>query len=415
MLVFRLIKESFLFALHAIIANKLRTLLSLLGITIGIFAIISVFTVVDSLERNIRKSIASLGDNVVFVQKWPWEFGGDYKWWQYMNRPAVKLKEVSEIQNRSTAAEAVVFSISLTRNIEYMNRSMSDVSIIPVSHDYSKVRNFDISEGRYFSEFESSNGRGVCIIGYTINENLFENTTAIGKEIKIMGRKTEIIGVFDKEGEDTFGNSSDNTVLVPVNYMRNFIDINSEVHNPMIWVKAKENISNEALKDELRGIMRAIRKLKPMADDNFALNETSLLSQAFDGLFKVVALAGWIIGGFSILVGGFGIANIMFVSVKERTNIIGIQKSVGAKNYFILIQFLSEAIVLCLIGGAVGLLIVFSGTLIVAQLMDMEIALTLSNIILGLGVSVIIGIVSGFFPAYMASKLNPVDAIRSNQ
>jgi len=415
MLFIRLIRESFLFATNAIVANKLRTMLSLLGISIGIFAIISVFTVVDSLEKNIRTSIESLGDNVIFVQKWPWEFGSDYKWWQYMNRPNVTLKEVAEIQKRSVYADAVVFSAATSATIEYLSRNMEGVTIYAVTHDYYKVRNFDINEGRYFNEFESNRGSDVCIIGNTIFENLFQSKNPIDKEIKMMGRKIRIIGVFKKEGEDTFGNSSDNVVLLPVNFMRNIIDIKSERYQPMIWVKTKPGYSNMTLNDELKGIMRSVRKLKPMADDNFALNETSLLSQGFDGLFKVISLAGWIIGGFSILVGGFGIANIMFVSVKERTGIIGIQKSVGAKSYFILFQFLFDAIILCLIGGSVGLAIIFIGTVIVSALVDMNIYLTFNNILLGLNVSMIIGLISGFLPAFMASRLNPVDAIRSNQ
>lgn len=415
MLLLRLIKESLLFAIHAIVANRLRTILSLLGISIGIFAIISVFTVVDSLEKNIRTSIESLGDNVVFVQKWPWEFGSDYKWWQYMNRPNVTVKELAEVQKRSQYAEAVAFSASTSTTLEYLTRSMTGVVILPVSHDYYKVTSFDIAEGRYFSEFESVRGTSVAIVGNTIMENLFNNISPLDKEFKMMGRKVKVIGVIKKEGEDTFGNSADNMVLVPANFMRTLIDLKAENYNPMLWVKAREGVSNEALKDEIQGIMRSIRRLKPVADDNFALNETSLLSQGFDSLFAVIALAGWIIGGFSILVGGFGIANIMFVSVKERTGLIGIQKSVGAKNYFILLQFLFEAIILCIIGGSVGLLVIFAGTLIVSALVDMQIFLTWENILLGLNVSAIIGLVSGFLPAYMASRLNPVDAIRSNQ
>jgi len=415
MLFFRLLKESVFFATHAIIANRLRTLLSLLGISIGIFAIISVFTVVDSLEKNIRNSIESLGDNVVFVQKWPWEFGGDYKWWQYLSRPNVSLKEMNEVGKRSQYAESVVFSASTITTVEYLNTSIEGIAVITASHDYNKVRSFDISEGRYFSETESVHGTNVTIIGADLKEKLFASAYPLDKTIKILGRKVRVIGVFNKEGEDTFGNSADNTILVPVNFIRNIIDIRSENYNPMLWVKAKKGISNEALIDELRGIMRSIRKIKPLADDNFALNETSLLSKGFDGLFAIIALAGWIIGGFSILVGGFGIANIMFVSVKERTGLIGIQKSVGAKNYFILFQFLFEAIFLCIIGGCAGLIIIFAGTLIVNLLSDMKIYLTWSNIMLGLNVSAIIGLISGFLPAYMASRLNPVDAIRSNQ
>jgi putative ABC transport system permease protein len=181
----------------------------------------------------------------------------------------------------------------------------------------------------------------------------------------------------------------------------------------MIMVKAKGGVSNAELMDELKANMRSIRRQRPMEDDSFALNETKLLSTQVSGLFDAISIAGWIIGGFSILVGGFGIANIMFVSVKERTPLIGIQKSLGAKNYFILIQFLSESIVLCLFGGILGLLLVYIGT-IIAGFFDFNMTLTLQNIVLGLSVSTVIGILSGFVPAYNASRLDPVEAIRAN-
>jgi len=202
--------------------------------------------------------------------------------------------------------------------------------------------------------------------------------------------------------------------LVPLNYARSLIDIRSENLQPEIRVRAKPGVSNEELISELTGLMRSIRKTKPRAESDFALNQTSLISNQFDELFDIVGVAGWIIGGFSILVGGFGIANIMFVSVKERTNIIGIQKSLGAKNYFILLQFLFESVFLSVLGGVIGLLIVFIITLLAGDSFGMDIVLSRSNIILGITISILIGVVSGFVPAYGASQLDPVEAIRSN-
>jgi putative ABC transport system permease protein len=200
-------------------------------------------------------------------------------------------------------------------------------------------------------------------------------------------------------------------VIIPVNYCKTLVDLN-EI-GTTIAVKAKPLVSNEELKDELTGIMRSIRKLKPSAEDNFAINETDIISKAFEGLFGVIATVGWIIGGFSLLVGGFGIANIMFVSVKERTNIIGIQKALGAKNYFILFQFLFEAVFLSLIGGIVGLLIVFILTIIVSAATEFHLTMTAGNVFLGAGVSAVIGLLSGIIPAWSASKLNPVEAMRT--
>jgi putative ABC transport system permease protein len=415
MLFLSLLKESIFFALHSLNANKLRTFLSLLGITIGIFAIIVVFTIVDSLENNIRNSIQSLGDNVVFVQKWPWTFGPNYPWWKYMNRPVPKYDELFDVQKKSKTAEAVAFRIGARKNLKYKGNIVQNAVVSGVSYDYYKIKSFEIPEGRYFTENEVNAGYNVAIIGSKIAEGLFPHDPyPVGKEIKIAGRKAYVVGVFKKEGESMLGNSMDQQVVIPYNFARLMMDVNSENSDPYIAVKARPGISNAQMKDELTGIMRGVRSLKPLADDDFALNETNLLSKNFDVLFDIIGMAGWIIGGFSILVGGFGIANIMFVSVKERTNIIGIQKSLGAKNYFILMQFLSESVFLSLIGGVVGLLLTFLITFAAKDAIDMEITLTRSNIILGITISVLIGIISGFVPAYSASQLDPVEAIRSN-
>lgn len=415
MLIFiKLFRESYLFAFQAIIVNKLRTMLTLLGITIGIFSIISVFTVFDSMENKIKTSINALGDNVLFIQKWPWAFGSDYPWWKYMNRPLPKISELAEIEKKSDAFHAATFYAATQKTVKYKSNSISNALILAVSKDYDKVMSLDIELGRYFAVNESVGGRSVAIIGRDIADNLFGNIDPIGKEITVFGRKITVIGVFKKEGEDTFGQSADKQVMLPVLFARNVLDLESEQNDPSIIVRAKENVSNQELKDELIGIMRGVRKLKPAAEDNFAINEMSMITKGFEGIFSTISVIGWIIGAFSLIVGGFGIANIMFVSVKERTNQIGIQKSLGAKNYFILFQFLFEAIFLSLIGGALGLLIIFIGTLIVTYGLDFELTLTFSNIFLGLGVSFIIGLISGFIPAFSASRLNPVDAIRSN-
>ncbi len=412
MLFLKLFRESYLMALQAIIVNKLRTILTLLGITIGIFAIISVFTIVDSLEIKIRSSIASLGNNVLFVQKWPWDFGGNYPWWKYLNRPEAKISELQEIQKRSNLTEGATLMVQLNKLIKHEENSIENAVIMGVSEDYDQVMNVDLEEGRFFTHAEALAGRSFIIIGADIATNLFNNGNPIGKEITVFGKKLEVIGVVKKKGEDTFGGGSDMQCIIPFSLFSNQVDIDQI--GSTIAVKARKGVSNDELRDELTGIMRSVRKLKPAAEDNFSINETSLLTKGFDGLFKGISLAGWIIGGFSLLVGGFGIANIMFVSVKERTHIIGIQKSLGAKNYFILLQFLFESIFLSLIGGIVGLLIIYLGTLIISAMFDMTLSLTFGNIMLGLTVSFIIGLISGFIPAWLASRLSPVEAIRSS-
>jgi putative ABC transport system permease protein len=392
--------------------NKVRTLLSLLGITIGIFSIISVFTIFDSMENSIRTSINSLGNDVLFVQKWPWAMGGsDYPWWKYMKRPEASLTDLKEIQRRSQASQASAYLSGVNGTVKYRERSIQQANVVTVSDDYDKVMTVDVADGRFISQAEFNSGKPVVVIGSGIVDELLNTSDPIGKKLKIFGLNVEVIGVLKREGSSMFNNSSDNQLIVPVNFARNHMDVR-ELQGAII-VKAKPGVSLDELRDELTGIMRAVRKLKPKAEDNFAINQTDIISKGFDQLFGVIAIVGWIIGGFSLLVGGFGIANIMFVSVKERTRIIGIQKSLGAKNYFILLQFLFEAVFLSLMGGIVGLIIVFILTFSISQAFDMELALTQGNILLGIFVSAFIGFISGLIPAWNASRLDPVEAMRS--
>lgn len=412
MIYLRLFNESIKFALHALAVNRLRTVLSLLGVTIGIFAIIAVFTVVDSLERNIQEDINELGDNMVYIQKWPWGGGGgEYEWWEYLKRPEVKYEELAEIEMRSRYITAATFGASRGVTIKYEGSSIERAGIFGVSENYDQMWEFDLTEGRYFTDLEFRTGRNFAMIGSNIAENFFPNGGAVGQEIRVLGQKMVVIGVFKEQGSSMFGNSPDDLAVVPYLFLRRFI--NPDQSNPLIMAKAKPGITSEQLSDELRGIMRSIRRLKPVAKDNFQLNEISVISSGMESLFDVVGAAGAIIGGFSILVGGFGIANIMFVSVKERTNQIGIQKALGAKNSFILLQFLFEAVILCVLGGGIGLLLVFGGATLVRLTADFNVAMSLGNVLTGVLISAAIGLISGFVPAFTASRLDPVEAIRT--
>ncbi len=408
----RLLRESYIFAFHELMVNKTRTILTLLGITIGIFSIISVLTVFDSLERSMRKGIDSLGSNVLFVQKWPWAMGGDYPWWKYYKRPEPTLDDLREIQRRSMASEASAMMINTERTVQYLSNRIENVQVMAVTHDFSIAMPTDIINGRYFTSLESSSGKNVVILGASIAENLFNTLDPVGRKVKIFNQKLDVIGVLKKEGEDLFGNSSDNQVIIPMNYARTVLDIRRM--DPTILVRAKPYVTNDELRDELTGILRSVHKLKPAAENDFAINETDIISQGFDQLFGVIALVGWIIGGFSLIVGGFGIANIMFVSVRERTNIIGIQKSLGAKNFFVLVQFLFESVFLSLLGGSVGLILVYAGTFIGSSILGFDIIFTFNKIIVGLSTSFFIGLVAGYVPALMASRLDPVEAMRMN-
>ena len=412
MMFLRLLRESYNFAIHELMVNKTRTILTLLGITIGIFSIISVLTVFDSLERSMRKGIDSLGSNVLFVQKWPWSMGGDYPWWKYYQRPDPTLKDLREIQKRSVAAEGCAMFIETRRNVHHLANRIEEVPVLAITHDFSKIMPMEIANGRYFTPIESSSGKNVILLGSEVAENLFNTLDPVGRRVKVFNQKLEVIGVLKKEGEDLFGNTSDNQVVIPMNFARTVLDIKNM--STTIIVRAKPYVTNAELMDELTGIIRSVHKLKPSADNDFAINETDIISQSFDQLFGIIALVGWIIGGFSLIVGGFGIANIMFVSVRERTNIIGIQKSLGAKNFFILVQFLFEAIFLSLIGGVVGLILVYAGCYVGTTILGFEIILTGNKIVIGLVTSSFIGLIAGYIPAYKASRLDPVEAMRMN-
>lgn len=411
MIYLKLLRESLIFAFNELVVNKIRTFLSLLGITIGIFSVIAVFTIFDSMEIYLRDSINSLGSNVMFVQKWPW-MQENLEWWKIMNRDEPSLDDLDAISKHSELMAAISYMAGTRKTLKNGNNSMENIRVDGVSYDYPKIMSLEIESGRFFTELEANNGRGVALVGATVAENLFPNEDPIGKNIKIGGYKTYVIGVIKRKGDDAFGNSPDETIVVPINYYRNFVNLRRSGGNT-IAVMAKPNVSNAQLRDELTGILRSFHRLKPGEDDDFVINETDVISRGFDALFGIIAMVGWFIGGFSLLVGGFGIANIMFVSVRERINIIGIQKALGAKNFFILFQFLFEAIMLALIGGIFGLLIVFLLVVIVNATADFDMILTYGNIILGVTVSSAIGLVSGFAPAYQASKLDPVVAMRT--
>jgi putative ABC transport system permease protein len=309
-------------------------------------------------------------------------------------------------------ASNAVLCLQVNSLVKFGSNSAPNTSIMAVSSEYDEIRSFEIAQGRYLSPFELQSGRNAAVIGHELANELFQGISPVGQIVKVGGRNVEIVGVFLKEGKSAIGeNSHDNLVLIPINYAKSFVDFRRV--GLWIMVKASQGVSTIDLNDELRGILRTVRKLKPIDDDNFALNEISLLKQGVDKIFGMIDLAGIFIGGLSILVGGFGIANIMFVSVKERTSIIGIQKALGAKNYFILIQFLYESVLLSVLGGLIGLLLIFIFTLVASAIADSTITLTFTNIVIGLGISAITGVVFGFLPAWSASRLSPVEAINT--
>ena len=409
---FRLFKEGFIFAINSVIVNKLRTFLSLFGITIGIFSIISVFTVLDWMAKSIRDSISTLGDNVIYVEKFPWSFDRNLAWWDIIKWPAISKDDYQAVLNKSVKASTACFSVFQSKQVKYRKNLASEATILAASHEFENIRTFEIENGRYFSPEESTSGKNVAIVGAVIAERLFEKANPVGKQITISGQRTTVIGVFKKEGKGGISDRGmDEITLVPINFGKSFINMRNKFIEATLMIKAKEGVAVEELSDETIMILRAARRLQPDEISDFSVNRASLLSQGFDSVFAGIKIGGWVIGGFSILVGGFGIANIMFVSVRERTNIIGIQKALGAKRFFILQQFLVESVLLSIIGGLLGVFMIFIATLVINYLYDLSMFLTLANVFLAIFISGIIGIVAGYAPAYAAAKMNPVEAI----
>ena len=416
MIVVRLIFESFRFAWNALKQNITRTILSLTGVTIGIFAIIAALTVVDSLKANIKDSLAFLGSEVIYVEKYPYTFAPEYPWWKYFKRPQVIYSEYKYLEaNLKNSSAICFFSVAGGRTIKRKSSSIGGINFWGATPGHKDLFDLEIINGRYFSSREFDYASNVAIIGHDVKETLFPYEGAVGKSIKIKGLKYTVIGVMKEAGETLFSTpSNDESVIVPfgsfkkIYYTGKFRGLGAS-----IWIKGKESdIGLIELENEIRGLMRNYRGLKPRDEDNFALNRPEAIMNSLSGIFDVLTTAGWFIGIFSILVGAFGIANIMFVTVSERTGIIGVQKSLGAKNYFILFQFLFEAIFLSLIGGFVGLLLVYAGTFI--DLGSFVLTLNVKNIVLGIGISSFVGVASGIIPAMMAARLDPVVAIRSN-
>lgn len=402
-------------ALFALWSNRLRTVLSLFGIAVGIFSMIAVLSLIGSMEDTIRKSFSRLGSDTVFIMRESWSEDPGMNWWKYVRRPLPKYSEFERIQKGVKSVDAVTMRVILVDQLlKNKDNSVGGLVMAAGTHDFGILFDFDIEKGRYFTEQESQRGANSIILGATLAEELFPgNTYPIGEKIKWQGKKVNLIGVLKKEGSSLLGDGFDKLAMLPLNFFRKYKDIDSNELMPLIAVRPKKDISSDRMEDELRAVLRSSRSLRPGEEDNFEFNRLSILDGIMDAIFIVIYLAGLVIGSLSILVGAFGIANIMFVSVKERTRLIGIKKAMGAKSYHIMLEFLVEAILLTVTGGMIGLLMVFSGILLFNWYFEsFDAFMSMSNILIGLIVSITVGIVAGIIPAWLAASLDPVEAMR---
>ncbi|SEA61264.1 putative ABC transport system permease protein [Flavobacterium gillisiae] len=409
----RLLKESFAFAMNALRSNMLRTLLSLLGVTIGIFSIIAVLAAVDSLDRKISKDLSGLDKNTIYLMKF--SFGpSEIPKWKREQFPNIKYDEYTYMKGAMTNTDQLGYQIFTKReSIKYDSNTVSDVNMVPVSYEFIDIQGLEFDKGRFYNESEANSGAKVIVLGSEIAKSLFDELEPIGKNVRVYGQRFTVIGVLKKQGAGLFGDSDDTSAFIPVNFLRQLYGDNNESLVNVIILKPNKGVDMGAYKSEISQKLRSYRGVKAGEIDNFFINVFSGFTDLIDGIILNMKFGGWMISGFSLLVGGFGIANIMFVSVKERTNLIGIQKSLGAKNRFILFQFLFEAVILSVIGGVIGLFLVWIIALVLTNVLDFEFVLGMGNILLGTLLAGLIGLISGILPAITASKLDPVEAIRT--
>jgi putative ABC transport system permease protein len=405
-------------ALQELRANKLRTSLSLLGITIGIFCIIAVRSAFDSAQHQIQKNVDALGSDVLYVGRWPWPGmeEGEFKWWEYWRRPSLTNAEVTAINAEMRAMCIATLSLPVPNvTVKHDEQELSSLHAYAVNVDFDKVQNIELAQGRYLADGELEGGSNVVVLGSDVCDGLFsKGVSPLGKTITALGRKYTVVGVMKKVGQGMTDFDFDNGILVPYYSITSVVDVRALEYNPRLIVKAYNPANVMEVKDEITGIIRRQHKLKPEQASDFTVNQLSGISKLLNEMFDRINIVGLFIGMFSLLVGAFGIANIMFVTVKERTKIIGLKKAIGARRSSILTEFLLEAIVLCLMGGLIGILIVLGLSVLISHLADMEVVLSFKNFVIGILVSAVTGVLSGYIPARKASKMDPVVAIRTN-
>ncbi len=395
-------------------SNKLRTFLSLLGVTFGIFCIISVLATINSMKIAIQNDIKSLGSNTIFIDKWEYRDDNNYPWWKFIKRPTPKYEEMKELKERVPLLANASFIINDNSTIEIGNDVLTGVNYYGVTEDFANIEHFDIAEGRYLQQADFDHSASSIVIGNSLAEKLFiRPEKAVGQMVRLKNAKPAlIVGVISKQGQSLMNMwDFDNSIILPYGFLKQLTKV--ENAQPRMLVQGKENVSIPALKDELTGAMRSIHKLSPRQEDDYALNDIESFSKFMNDIFSNINIGGWAIAALSLVVGMFGVANIMFVTVRERTSQIGLKKAIGAKRSTILSEFLLESAFLCIIGGMIGLIAVFILTAIFSTFFSFKVFIPADIIALAIGICLLVGVLAGIIPAFIAAKMDPVVAIRS--
>ncbi|MDB6094654.1 MAG: macB 6 [Verrucomicrobia bacterium] len=405
--------ESFRIAFAQIRANKLRSALTALGVIIGIVAVTLMGTAIRGIDTGFQNSLNMLGDDILYVGKWPW--GNVEDWWNYVGRPPIKPEDAEKLNvvfadTPNSLLDLAVPMVGRGTTAKYGDHKISGVMTFGTSADYGRILNADFKEGRLFNDTEAVAGRPVCVIGFDIAEALFPGRSAIGEEIFLNGHPNWVIGVLAKQGSFLGLFNFDNQAIMPIESFRKAFGTR---RGSEIRVKVRDKTRLVEAKEELVGAMRRARAQLPGERDNFSINDQGAIKAQLDPIKQGIAMAGLFITGLSLFVGAIGIMNITFVSVKERTKEIGTRKALGARRRTILLQFLIEAVSICLIGGLVGLSLTYFLVLAVGAIFPaFPIEFSISLVFVSVIVSVVVGVASGFAPAWGASRLDPVVALR---
>lgn len=397
-------------------SHKVRTLLSLSGVAFGIFCIIGVLAAVDSLEYAVQKDIKALGTNTIYIDKWEYAEGGnDYPWWKYVKRPSPKHEEMVLLKQKVPSALNVAMNINVGgTNVEIEDNVVSGVNYYGITEDFINIQPVETYMGRYLLQTDFDRGANSLVMGYIVAENLFGKAEkAVGQVVTMKnGKKGIVVGLIKKQGKSIIGGwEYDNSILMPYKFLKT---IEREQNaNPVIMVQGKETVPMAQLRDELEGAMRSIRKIKPTQENDFALNDIDAFSEFASKIFDGINKGGWAIAALSLVVGMFGVANIMFVTVRERTSQIGLKKAIGAKKRMILTEFLLESAFLCIMGGLLGLAGVYLITILSTAVFDFTIFVSPNILVLAISICVIVGVLAGIIPASIAANMDPVVAIRS--